>query len=516
MDKIQDCYDVVIVGTGVAGLATAIYLAEHCQVTQQELNILLVTKSTINTTNTQWAQGGIASVALESDSFEAHVEDTLAAGAFTNKQNVVETVVKNAPQALKDLLRWGISFDKNAEGGFDLVREGGHSQKRIWHYQDSTGAALQATLVTRIHQLPAITLLEDTVLVQVQKDADSGFHLQLVAQKNPLQIHALHLVLATGGLGILYAKTTNQSIATGDGYILGKGLGARLRDLSYIQFHPTGLFEKNASTTFLITEALRGAGAIVRNAKGEDFLKSYDSRGSLAPRDIVSRGIWMEMKESGEPHVFLDATGLDSSFLSSHFPNIVKECSARIGVDISKDWIPVVPVQHYSCGGIEVGPSGEVAEVSGLYAIGEVSSTGLHGSNRLASNSLLEGLVFAKRCAEAISLSDSRVQKTRSQFKFTPIKLKKIDRNLLQSYLTEFAGIEKSTEGLTKGLNQLLAHYDGADELENWDVLDWENNVLYELGVCVFEDALAQTANSGVYFNRDLASALFSSSLSEN
>lgn len=516
MDKIQDHYDVVIVGTGVAGLATAIYLAEHCQATKQEFSILLLTKSSINATNTQWAQGGIASVALESDSFAAHVDDTLAAGAFKNKQDVVETVVQNAPQALKDLLRWGISFDKNAEGTFDLVKEGGHSQKRIWHYQDSTGAALQATLVTRIHQLSFITFLEDTALVQVQKDSNSGFHLQLVAKEKLDQINSLYLVIATGGLGMLYSKTTNQSIATGDGYLLGKHLGARLRDISYIQFHPTGLVEEDSSTTFLITEALRGAGAIVRNTKGKDFLKSYDSRGSLAPRDIVSRGIWMEMKDSGEPHLFLDATSLDSSFLSSHFPNIIRECSARIGVDITKDWIPVIPVQHYSCGGIQVGPSGEVAEVPGLYAVGEVSSTGLHGANRLASNSLLEGLVFAKRCAEAISLSPSPVLKSPSQFKFSPIKLKKIDRNLLQAYLTEFAGIEKNTEGLMKGLNQLLTHYHEADELDHWNVLDWENNILYELGVCVFEDALAQTANSGVFFNRDLASGLLSSSLSEN
>lgn len=514
MNKIQDHYDVVIAGTGVAGLATAIYLVEHCQATQQKLSILLLTKSSINATNTQWAQGGIASVALENDSFEAHVEDTLAAGAFKNKQDVVEMVVKDAPQALNDLLRWGICLDKNAEGTFDLVKEGGHSQKRIWHYQDSTGAALQATLVTRIQQFSSITLLEHTSLVQVQKDFNSGFYLQLAPEGNPFQIHALHLVIATGGLGMLYAKTTNQSIATGDGYLLAKGLGARLQDISYIQFHPTGLVEKDSSTTFLITEALRGAGAIVRNAKGEDFLKSYDSRGSLAPRDIVSRGIWMEMKESGEPHVFLDATGVDSSFLSSHFPNIVRECSARIGVDIAKDWIPVVPVQHYSCGGIQVGPSGEVAEVKGLYAVGEVSSTGLHGSNRLASNSLLEGLVFAKRCAGAISVSGSRVLKTPSQFKFPEIKLKKMNRNVLQAYLTEFAGIEKNTEGLTKGLSQSLAHYQEAEELDYWNLLDWENNVLYELGVCVFEDALAQTANSGVFFNRDLASGLPSSRVS--
>jgi L-aspartate oxidase len=185
-------------------------------------------------------------------------------------------------------------------------------------------------------------------------------------------------------------------------------------------------------------------------------------------------------------------------------------------VDISKDWIPVVPVQHYSCGGIEVGPSGEVAEVSGLYAVGEVSSTGLHGANRLASNSLLEGLVFAKRCAEAIFLSPSPVLKNPSQFKFPPIKLKNINRNLLQAYLTEFAGIEKNTEGLTKGLSQLLAHYHEADELDYWNLMDWENNVLYELGVCVFEDALAQNANSGVFFNRDLALGLLCYGVPEN
>jgi L-aspartate oxidase len=354
-------------------------------------------------------------------------------------------------------------------------------------------------------------------IVQIEKDHQSIFHIQAIhnnegdqfytnlTAENSIQMHCKQLVLATGGLGMIYAKTTNQLIATGDGIFFANQLGASMKDLSFIQFHPTGLYESNQSSTYLISEALRGAGAILRNEHGVDFMPQYDPRASLAPRDIVSRAIMSEIKKSTIQYVFLDATVLSASVIQQHFPNIQLACAQKLGIDIQQQWIPVIPVEHYACGGIQVDAFGETVGVDALYAIGEVASTGLHGANRLASNSLIEGLVFAKwgatKMIEALKEEDAMQL---LNFNFKQIVVKKIDRAFVQYTLSNYAGIEKTTAGLHAGLNDLTQVYQQASALTHWTISDWENNVLCQVGIMLFKDALAQTENKGVFFNLDL------------
>jgi L-aspartate oxidase len=510
-------YDVVIIGTGVAGLATAIYLAEAAASNHQQISICLVSKAGLSDTNTSWAQGGIAAVASNEDSFEAHIVDTIDAGAGQNDLDIVRKVIAAAPEAMQDLIRWGIDLDKKKDGSYDLVKEGGHQFSRIWHKADMTGNALQATLMHRVNQFPCITSNEKMAIVQIEKDHQSIFHIQAIhnnegdqfytnlTAENSIQMHCKQLVLATGGLGMIYAKTTNQLIATGDGIFFANQLGASMKDLSFIQFHPTGLYESNQSSTYLISEALRGAGAILRNEHGVDFMPQYDTRASLAPRDIVSRAIMSEIKKSTIQYVFLDATVLSASVIQQHFPIIQLACAQKLGIDIQQQWIPVIPVEHYACGGIQVDAFGETVGVDALYAIGEAASTGLHGANRLASNSLIEGLVFAKwgatKMIEALKEEDAMQL---LNFNFKQIVVKKIDRAFVQYTLSNYAGIEKTTAGLYAGLNDLTQVYQQASALTHWTISDWENNVLCQVGIMLFKDALAQTENKGVFFNLDL------------
>jgi L-aspartate oxidase len=517
MQSNSTSYDVVIVGTGVAGLATAIYLAETAALNNQTISILLVSKAAASDTNTSWAQGGIAAVASDEDSFEAHILDTLDAGAGKNNLHIVRKVIEAAPDAMQDLIRWGIDLDKKVDGTYDLVKEGGHQFSRIWHKADSTGNSLQATLMRRVSQFKSIVCIENTAIVQIEKDAQGKFHIQAVHNhtsdqtypnltvENCIHIQCAQLVLSTGGLGMVYAKTTNQSIATGDGIVFASQLGATMKDLSFIQFHPTGLYESNQSGTYLITEALRGEGAILRNKEGVDFMPQYDARASLAPRDIVSRAIMSEIKKSKTEYVYLDATGLSAATIQKHFPNIQSACQQKLGIDICKQWIPVVPVEHYACGGIQVDEFGGVVGVDALYAIGEVASTGLHGANRLASNSLIEGIVFAKWAAvKMINALSHGTALPISAYHFKPILVKQIDRALVQNCLSNYAGIEKTTADLMKGLNELSQAYQKANVLKQWSLKDWENDLLCQVGILIFKDALAQTENKGVYFNLDL------------
>jgi L-aspartate oxidase len=511
-------YQVVIIGTGVAGLATAIYLAETAALSNQTISILLVSKAAASDTNTSWAQGGIAAVASNEDSFEAHIIDTIDAGAGKNNLHIVRKVIEAAPDAMRDLIRWGIDLDKKIDGTYDLVKEGGHQFSRIWHKADSTGHTLQATLMHRVSQFPSIVCVENTAIIQIEKDVQGTFHIQAINNndtsdqtypylnvENCIHIQCAQLVLSTGGLGMVYAKTTNQSIATGDGIVFASQLGATMKDLSFIQFHPTGLYESNQSGTYLITEALRGEGAILRNKEGVDFMPQYDTRASLAPRDIVSRAIMSEIKKSKTEYVYLDATGLSAATIQKHFPNIQLACQQKFGIDICKQWIPVVPVEHYACGGIQVDEFGGVVGIDALYAIGEVAATGLHGANRLASNSLIEGIVFAKWAAvKMINALSHDSTLPISAYHFKPIVVKQIDRTLVQNCLSNYAGIEKTIADLLKGLNELSQAYQEANVLKKWSLKDWENDLLCQVGILIFKDALEQTENKGVYFNLDL------------
>ncbi len=397
-------YDFLVVGSGLAGLSYALKVAKHG-------SVVVVSKSEISETNTKYAQGGIAAVIDRVDSYNKHVEDTLVAGDSLCNRHVVEQVVAEAPERIQELIDWGASFDKKPDGKFDLAREGGHSEHRILHHKDNTGAEIQRALVEQVHKHPNITVLEHffaidlitqhhlgVMVVRYQSDIECyGIYALDIKKQRVDTILAKTTFLATGGVGNIYETTTNPSIATGDGIAMVYRAKGTINNMEFIQFHPTALYNPKERPSFLISEAMRGFGAILRTRDGVAFMQKYDVRENLAPRDIVARAIDNEMKVRGDVFVHLDCTHLNQTELQVHFPNIHKKCLS-LGIDLSKDCIPVVPAAHYACGGVQVDLDGRTM-IANLYAAGETSSSGLHGANRLASNSLLESIFYAHRAA---------------------------------------------------------------------------------------------------------------------
>ena len=396
--------DFLVIGSGIAGLTFALKAVKYGKVT-------IVTKANLEDTNTRFAQGGIAAVFSEPDNFEKHISDTLIAGGGICNEEVVRMVVQEAPDRIKDLINLGVTFDKKEDGTYDLAKEGGHTENRILHHKDKTGESIQMTLMERVRNEPNIEILEHHFAIEIL----TQHHLGEVVKRNYPDIKCFGAyvadlinqqvitllskvtIVATGGIGNVYLTTTNPEIATGDGVAMVYRAKGTIENMEFIQFHPTSLYDPEKKPSFLITEALRGYGAVLKNLSGERFMNRYDSRGSLAPRDIVARAIDNEMKIWGDDHVWLDCTHLNPEGLKDHFPNVYEHCLER-GIDFTKDMIPVVPCAHYSCGGIKVDINGQ-SNIDRLYALGEVSSTGLHGANRLASNSLIEAAVYAHRAA---------------------------------------------------------------------------------------------------------------------
>jgi len=509
----RQSYDIVIVGSGIGGLCTLLYLTETDFFRKDNLSICLIAKDSLETTNTDWAQGGIAAVHALGDNFEKHIQETIIAGAFVNNKAIVEKVVKAAPELIKDLIKWGTRFDKNNQNEFDLAKEGGHSEARIWHNADQTGHAIESALVTKLKDLKNIDVFEYCSLLQAMKLNEDIFELQVyhIKHKNCVNINCRQLVLATGGLGMLYAKTTNQQVATGNGIHIAKGLGASIENLSFIQFHPTGLFQEG-NISFLISEALRGAGAILRNESGVAFMGKYDSRLELAPRDIVSRAITQEIEHQNLQFVYLDATNIDSTILKTHFPTIKAACYERLGIDIEKKWIPVVPVQHYSCGGVKVDEYGETS-VAKLFAIGELASTGLHGANRLASNSLLEAIAFAKFATKKlienkIASPKLLTEELKADNKYSKALAIPITRNIekteIQFLVSKYAGIVKTNDGLNQAMSKLLAIQNNATIDTSFNYNHFEAASMLEVAILLIQDALHQKSNRGVYYNANL------------
>ena len=423
--------DFLIIGSGIAGLTYALKVSAE----RPDKMVTILTKTRSDETNTKYAQGGIAGVMdADNDSFDKHIGDTLIAGDGLCNKDIVEIVVREGVDRIREIIDWGADFDKDTSGDYALGKEGGHSAFRILHHKDVTGKEMERALLDAIRTRPNIQVISHCFVLDIITQHHLGY---LVTKATPdiecFGVYVLNLntsqiekilssitLLATGGNGQVYRTTTNPSIATGDGVAMVYRAKGRIENMEFIQFHPTALYEPGVrGQSFLITEAVRGDGGILRNQQGEAFMERYDSRKDLAPRDIVARAIDNEMKVAGTEHVYLDCRHFSKERFTEHFPNIYAKCLG-IGIDITKDLIPVAPAAHYSCGGIKTDEKGRTS-INNLYAAGECASTGLHGANRLASNSLLEAMVFAHR-----AYMDS---------------LKQYDYHITSPYLVESGGI---------------------------------------------------------------------------
>ncbi|MBD1263009.1 L-aspartate oxidase [Maribacter polysiphoniae] len=509
----------LVIGSGVAGLTFAVKMAEK----HPERNIIIVTKGDEDESNTKYAQGGIAVVLdMEEDSFQKHIHDTLVAGDGLCDKDVVEMVVKEGPKRLKELIAWEANFDLNSEGDFDLGKEGGHSEYRVVHHKDVTGYEVERALLQRVHQLPniellahhfAINLITDHQLERQSANGISCYGAYVLNQKNGeiLTIKADHTLLASGGIGRVYGHTTNPIIATGDGIAMAYRAKALIKDMEFIQFHPTALYNPEGGSYFLISEAVRGFGAYLRNKAGYRFMPDYDDRAELASRDIVSQCIDNELKKSGDTHVFLDCTHLDMVAFKKHFPNIYDKC-LEYHIDVEKDWIPVVPASHYLCGGIVVDKQGKTS-IDNLFACGECSRTGLHGANRLASNSLLEALVYAHNIFKYLSVDtlDSRplnIPDWNDEGTSIPKEHVLIQHNLkeLQALMRNYVGIVRSNKRLHKAIARLDLIYREVEELYKESKITTtlcELRNMVNVAHVIISQSLEQKENRGGYFNKD-------------
>jgi L-aspartate oxidase len=512
-------YDFLVIGSGLGGLSFALKAAEHG-------SVCLITKTELEETNTRYAQGGIAAVTYEPDSPEKHVEDTLVAGDHLCNEEVVRMVVREAPQQIRELIHWGTKFDKESSGKYDLAREGGHSEYRILHHKDNTGEEIQRALSEQVRHHPSIDVLEKHFAVDLitQHHLGSlvkrhmtniecyGAYILNLETEEVLRILSRTTLLASGGAGHLYSTTTNPTIATGDGVAMVYRAKGVIENMEFVQFHPTSLYNPGESPSYLITEAMRGFGAILRNQMGEKFMNKYDSRGSLAPRDVVARAIDNEMKVHGHEFVYLDTTHLDGKELKEHFPNITEKCSS-IGIDIAKDMIPVVPAAHYMCGGVKVDMDGQTW-IKRLYAVGEVSSTGLHGANRLASNSLIEAIVYAERAVK-------HAVKHASTYEFVdhaphwddtglthPEEMILITQNLkeVKQIMTNYVGIVRSDLRLERAIVRLEIIYRETEDLYKKSKLSLkicQLRNLINVGFLVIKMAQARKESRGLHYNLD-------------
>lgn len=511
--------DFLVIGSGIAGLSFALKAADHGKV-------LIVTKSNEDESNTKYAQGGVAAVVDKSDSFEQHIVDTQIAGDGLCDVEIVENVVREAPERINELISYGTSFDKSDAGVYDLAKEGGHSAHRILHYKDITGYEIERSLLQKIHEHPNIEMLTHYFAIDLITQHHLGEFVD--KQREDIKCYGIYAfntnthqvdkilskitVMASGGAGHIYASTTNPTIATGDGIAMVYRAKGKVRNMEFMQFHPTSLYNPSDSPAFLVSEAVRGFGGILRRVNGEDFMKEYDERASLAPRDIVARAIDSEMKKSGIDYVYLDITHREKADIIKHFPNIYEKCLS-IGLDMSKDFIPVTPAAHYLCGGIYVDDYGR-SSIRNLYACGECSSTGLHGANRLASNSLLEALVYAHRIYldSSKAVSDADYAEGVPEWDDSKAKLSNEDilvtHNLreCQKVMSDYVGIVRSDFRLERALNRLHLLYGETEDFYRHTKLSVKlcelRNVI-QVAFIVTKSALLRKESRGLHFTTD-------------
>ena len=512
--------DFLVIGSGVAGLTFALRAAALGKV-------LVITKQDKGESNTKYAQGGIAGVMSQIDSIESHVQDTMRAGDGLCKEEVVRMVVEEGPKRIRELMDWGAKFDRDDDGTLSLGREGGHSENRILHSKDATGWEIERALLEAVKKHPNIEIKEYYFAVDLITQHHLGHYVnrgypnvecygvyaQDVRTRFMLTILSRVTILASGGAGNVYAVTTNPSVATGDGIAMVYRAMGRVANMEFNQFHPTALYEPGVTRAFLITEALRGHGAVLRTAfSKKEFMYKYDERGSLASRDIVAKAIDNEMKLSGTPHVYLDATHLNADGLRNEFPNIYRKCLSK-GIDITKDLIPVVPAQHYTCGGVLVDQQGR-SSINRLFACGEVSCTGLHGANRLASNSLLEGIVYSYNIFDAISeefrqydfhpeIPDWDPKSTTS-----PEEWVLVSHNLqeVRSVMSNYVGIVRSTLRLDRALRRINLIYEETEEFYRKTVVSPELCELRNIITCAYlmvKCAKIRKESRGLHYTTD-------------
>ncbi len=516
--------DVLIIGTGIAGLSTAIQLA----LKRSDLKITVVSKTRIEETNTRYAQGGIATVWDRiNDDFGKHAFDTIDAGDDLSDEHIVKIVVEEGPARIQELINWGTQFDKSNEREYDLAIEGGHSKPRILHYRDVTGAEIERALIEKARQLSNIKILEHYFAIDVITQHHLGYNVTRIMpdiecygayllnlQNLEVETHLAKMtVLATGGTGQIYRTTTNPVIATGDGIAMMYRAKGHVENMEFVQFHPTALYNPaGENPDFLISEAVRGFGAILKTKDGNEFMHKYDDRLSLAPRDIVARAIDNELKSRGEDYVYLDCRHLDKAEFLKHFPNIYEKCMS-ISIDPMTDLIPVAPACHYMCGGIKVDEFGK-SSIQKLYACGECTCTGLHGANRLASNSLLEAAVFAYRIAQDVSQSIDSFQLNREipEWDATgtdhPKEMVLITQSIkeLKEIMSYYVGIVRSNVRLNRALNRLHLLYEETEELYTTTTLSaalCELRNLITIGYLVTRSASMRKESRGLHYTTD-------------
>ncbi|MGB8192758.1 MAG: L-aspartate oxidase [Chitinophagaceae bacterium] len=525
--------DFLVIGSGIAGLTFAVKTAER----YPDKKVLIVTKAATDETNTKYAQGGIAGVMDQSnDSFEKHIEDTLIAGDGLCNPHIVEIVVKEGVERIREIIQWGAQFDKETDGDFKLGKEGGHSEFRILHHKDVTGKEMERALVDKIASFKNIEIIKHCFVVDIITQHHLGYLVTKSApdiecygvyalnlQNNQIEkILSSYILLASGGNGQVYRSTTNPYIATGDGVAMVYRAKGRIENMEFIQFHPTALYEPGVrGQSFLITEAVRGDGGILRNKNGEAFMERYDARLDLAPRDIVARAIDSEMKITGTEHVYLDCRHMDMTKFVEHFPNIYEKCRS-IGIDVATQLIPVAPAAHYSCGGIKTDEWGRTS-IRKLYACGECASTGLHGANRLASNSLLEAMVFAHRCfidvqkliddplpasptgtdREGAAVPDWNAAGTRE-----PKEMILITQSLkeLQQVMSDYVGIVRADVRLERAIKRIDLLWEETEALYQASTLSpqlCELRNMITVGFLIVKCAQFRHESRGLHFNTD-------------
>ncbi|MDP4201863.1 MAG: L-aspartate oxidase [Bacteroidota bacterium] len=511
-------YDFLVIGSGIAGMSFALKVADKGKVA-------ILCKSSLEEANTSYAQGGIASVMKQTDNFEKHIQDTITAGDNICDRDVVEKVVKEAPAQIKELISWGVDFDKDEKGNFDLHREGGHSEFRILHHKDTTGSEIQESLIQQVKHHPNIDVFNNHFAIEILTQHHLG---QIVTRHTPdIECYGAYVLdnntrnidtflakitlIATGGIGNVYHTTTNPVIATGDGIAMVHRARGVIRDMEFVQFHPTALYHPGERPSFLITEAMRGYGALLRTSDGKEFMHKYDARGALAPRDIVARAIDNEMKNRGDDCVYLDVRHKDAEETKNHFPNIYQHC-LDLGIDITKDLIPVAPAAHYLCGGISVDLDGQ-STINRLYAAGECSRTGLHGANRLASNSLIEAVVYADAVAKhALQRLDNYSYKDFPLWDDSGTSLP--EENVLitqsvkevQQIMSTYVGIVRSNLRLQRALSRLEILYRETESLFDRSVVSKEicelRNII-SVGYLIIKQAMQRKESRGLHYTID-------------